>query len=105
MNIPTTEAGRLRVSRSSYIAELTRVEERIFAARLRAQNERRNRKPTNKNEREKPEKLAALVNARAMLLRCILERDTYILRAWAQTIPARFRGDLYVDGHEKAQKG
>lgn len=104
MNIPTNEAGRLRISRSSYIAELTRLEERIMTARFRAQEERRNRKPTNKSEREKPEKLAALVSKRAEILRCILERDSYILRAWAQTIPARFRGDLYVDGHEKAQK-
>ncbi len=105
MKIPASIKERLRISRSSLVVELTRVEGQIMTARFRAQENKRNRKPTNKNETEKPEKLAALVQARSELLRCILERDEYIVRAFAETIPARFRKDLHVDAPEKAQKG
>lgn len=103
MNIPNTVAGRLRVSRSSYVAELTRIEEQIMSNRLRAQRDRQNRKPTSQKSTEKPEKLAALVKARSELLRCIFERDEYIVRAFENGIPARFRGDLHETTEERAR--
>lgn len=83
----STAAGRLRVPRSAIYAELIAVERAMLAhASVRP------RKP----DAAWSAKYKRLTDRRASLLRLLAERDDYILQAFAASLPARFRRDLYA---------
>jgi hypothetical protein len=91
----TTTAGRLRIPRSSLLVRLLAVEREILAIELAHARQNRSRGRGQKVS-EKPAKLTKIREERAQLLRAIHERDAYILDAFARSLPARLRADLYV---------
>lgn len=91
----TNAAARMRIPRSSLVVQLLDVEREILAIELAHARQNRSRGRGQKVS-EKPAKLTKIRERRAEILRALAERDAYIVRAFAQSIPARYRADLYV---------
>jgi hypothetical protein len=85
----STYAERLRVSRSTLIANLLQIERKLFAqAAIDIANAQSSRG-------KKSEKYQLLLKNRTEALRLIRERDDYIVQAFAESLPARLRKDLH----------
>lgn len=85
----STALERLRVPRSSLCIELNTIERSMLA--LASMTLRARRTPAEKAKYQR------LSDRRAVILRLLLERDSYILQCFTDSLPASARRDLYAN--------